>query len=299
MLQVNLRELPRVTVLGQVRQQEGWSPPERIQSAQMMIFLQEGDMTFRCGQEVFILAKGDYFLLPPGTTYAPSTEEGCLFHFVHFELVQPVKRLTEAEVQLLHQKRQQIFLGERDPSAYALPMDHHEYLMLPMHGNLGLLQDKIWLLLAECDMHRYGITPPRKTGLDLRIAEILNLLDLDSPDPSMQLKTAPPVLSRILLYIHQHYSENVTLARLSAQFELSKQYIAMLFREYVGTSVTQYVNRLKLDHSLDLLHYSSFRIGEIAERLGFSSAYYFGRLFRKHFGMTPSEYIRMAGGREQ
>ena len=43
MLQVNLREVPRVTVMGQVRQRENWQPQGREQPNHMMIFVIEGD----------------------------------------------------------------------------------------------------------------------------------------------------------------------------------------------------------------------------------------------------------------
>jgi len=297
MLHLNLRELPRVIVFGQVRQREGWHPQGREQPQHMMLFIQDGEMEFECENERYMLVKGDFLLLPKGTFYRPYTEIGCQFYFVHFEIAQTPKFLSEKEEKMIRIRRSQLFSGRTDSSAYALPVDNHEDFIIPIHGKMGVLQEKIGLLLAECEMERYAITPQKKTSIDLRFTEILNLLDQNMPDSGMQMKAAPPLLTRIMMFIHLHYSETVTLSRLSETFHVSKQYIAMLFREYMGTSVTQYVNRLKLDHALDLLRYSTFQIGEISDRLGFSNAYYFCRLFRKHFDMTPSEYIRLYGER--
>ena len=297
MLHLSLREIPRVIVFGQVRQRDGWQTEAKKQAHEMIIFVQEGDIQFQCEKNTYCLEKDDYLLMPKDTLYRPYTENGCQFYFVHFEISKPIMRLSETETVHVCQRRQQLFTGERDPSAYALPMDDHEDLILPMQGMLGGLKEKIGLLLAECEMERYGITPQKKTSIDIRFAEILNLLDQNPVASGTSNKAAPPLLTRMMMFIHLHYAETVSLNCLSETFHVSKQYIAMLFRTYIGTTVTQYVNRLKLDHALDLLRYSTFQIGEISDRLGFSSAYYFCRLFRKHFGMTPSDYIRRYGER--
>lgn len=297
MLRINLRELPRVIVFGQVRQAAGWQPPGRKQPNHMIVFVQDGDIFFHINNKGYQLQNGDYLLVPQGIDYTLHTRTGCQYFFVHFEIAEAPEMLSEFEMMKVRKRRMDVFQGERDPSAYALPMDHHEDLLLNECGNMGRFSKKIGLLLAECEINRYGITPSRKMTIDLRFAEILNLLDQNGNGTEMQMKEAPAMLTRMIMYIHQHYSEPVTLTQLSDTFHVSKQYIAMLFREYMKTSATQYINRVKLDHALDLLRYSTIQIGEISDRLGFSNAYYFSRLFRKYFGMTPSEYIRMHGER--
>jgi two-component system response regulator YesN len=102
----------------------------------------------------------------------------------------------------------------------------------------------------------------------------------------------PPVLSRILFFIHEHYADDLTLATLSDAFQLSRQYIMRLFQKHMHTTVTHYLTQLKMNHALELLRHSSFRINEVADMLGYHNTYYFCRLFRQHFGMTPTEYIR-------
>ena len=56
--------------------------------------------------------------------------------------------------------------------------------------------------------------------------------------------------------------------------------------------LNHYLTQLKMNHALELLRHSSFRINEVADMLGYHNTYYFCRLFRQHFGMTPTEYIR-------
>jgi len=107
------------------------------------------------------------------------------------------------------------------------------------------------------------------------------------------------VLSRILLHIHEHYADTITLTTLSETFHLSRQYIMRLFQKHMHTTLTHYITQLKMSHALELLRHSNFRINEVADMLGFHSTYYFCRLFRQQFGLTPTEYIRHGMNGEQ
>ena len=113
-------------------------------------------------------------------------------------------------------------------------------------------------------------------------------------DDSVQSAAYPTALSRILLYIHEHYMAPLTLADLSEEFQLSRQYIMRLFQKYLSTTVTHYIQRVKLIRAQELLRYSNFRVNEVAQMLGFDNAYYFCRLFKRQFQMTPTEFIRKA-----
>ena len=298
MMRISLKELPRVHTLGQIRQPGGWISVGRRLVAHMIVFLQQGDMNFRFGGQSYPLSEGEYLLIPSGTAYSASSQQGCQYHFVHFEPLSAVCQVNEFTAAKLQEQREESFSKARGNSTYALPMDGHEMLLFSMKGSMGEVQEKIWLLLTECDMYRYEMTPNRKTYIDIRFAEILNLLDQGTQKRGKMRKATPNVLSQMLLYIHQHYNEAVTLTDLSERFRISKQYVMMLFREQLGLSVTQYINRLKLEHSLDLLRYSTFQVNEIAEILGFGNAYYFCRLFKRQFLITPSEYRRQENSRE-
>ena len=63
-----------------------------------------------------------------------------------------------------------------------------------------------------------------------------------------------------------------------------------LFREQFGMTVTHYINEVKLRKSLDLLTFHSLSVSEVAYAVGFSSLYYFDRVFKKTYALTPSEY---------
>ena len=65
----NLRELPRVHMLGQIRQRAGWKNTARGITIDMLVLVRGGDMRFAIDGQVFSLRDGDYLLIPRGQSY--------------------------------------------------------------------------------------------------------------------------------------------------------------------------------------------------------------------------------------
>lgn len=287
LLEIQLTSLPRVEMLGQVRRGMGWGHTvERVQP-NLMVIVREGDMRFTTPAGVFPLKRDDFLFLPSGTAYyRVESQAGCRYEFIHFLLDHPAVSLGEGLRP--HAETEKKAVRPR-PRPYSLPLSEPESLMLPLSGALGREAEKVWSLIAECDMDRYEITPNRKLRIDLRFASLLCMLEVSAQQAPVE--AFPATLSRILFYLNEHYMEPVTLSSLSENFHLSRQYIMRLFRRHLQTTVTHYIQQVKLAHAQELLRYSTFRVQEVADMLGFSSAYYFCRLFRAHFGITPTAFI--------
>lgn len=93
-----------------------------------------------------------------------------------------------------------------------------------------------------------------------------------------------------LLYIHAHYTEKFTLCDVSQAVSLDKSYLCRLFKKETGTSIFQFINQLRLEKAAGLIASSQMNINEIALAVGVPDALYFTRMFKKHFGVSPSEY---------
>lgn len=279
----NLRELPRVHMLGQIRQRAGWKNSAQGITIDMLILVRGGDMRFVTGGQTFSLKEGDYLLIPRGQSYQVASEGSCEYVFVHFSLCEPLEEWrSEAETEL----------EKSGALPYSLPPSRPDRMHLPQSSRLEGERERVWLLLTECDMYRSGLTPNRKLRIEVRFAEVLSLLDTGAQSASAA--DYPAALSRILFHIHERYMQPLTLAGLSEEFGLSRQYVMRLFQRHLRTTVTQYLTRLRLEHSTELLQYSTLQVNEIAEAVGFSSAYYYCRLFHKEFGRTPTQYRKEA-----
>lgn len=96
--------------------------------------------------------------------------------------------------------------------------------------------------------------------------------------------------SQIISYVNENYIHIHTVEELSAHFNVSESYIYRIFRETVGASPKDHINRLRLEHLVHRMRYSDKPMKTLAAQSGFPCYEYFTRLFRKTYGMTPGEY---------
>lgn len=91
-------------------------------------------------------------------------------------------------------------------------------------------------------------------------------------------------------FIQHHFREDITLSTLAEVAHLNKYHLAHIFKETVGVSPIEYLNRVRIQECKLLLETTDFSIQNIADFIGFSSQSYFTQVFKRMTGMTPSEY---------
>ena len=103
-------------------------------------------------------------------------------------------------------------------------------------------------------------------------------------------------LNKSVSYIQKHFCDikldQRMLARLS---DMNYDYFRHIFKKIYQMSPIQYINRLKINYSEELLLNKLYSVQEISVITGFNSQYYFTRCFKKQTGLTPSQY-RETGG---
>ena len=100
--------------------------------------------------------------------------------------------------------------------------------------------------------------------------------------------------------------ENLSMEKMDVAFIADKMCMShsTLYRKIKGLTnmtVNEFVRKLKMQASLDLLRKGEHSIAEISDRTGFSSVTYFRQCFKDEFGMSPSEYVKRmntGGGKE-
>jgi len=96
-------------------------------------------------------------------------------------------------------------------------------------------------------------------------------------------------------HIDTHYAEPLSLGQLARLVNLSPQHFCSRFRAFFGVSPVKYAIRVRMAQASYLLLDRNLRVNEVARRVGIEDVYYFSRLFKRHFGRSPSD-LRVGPG---
>lgn len=96
--------------------------------------------------------------------------------------------------------------------------------------------------------------------------------------------------TRVLRYVKAHFMEDINLKTISYEFGMNAFYLGQLFKEWTNISFTNYITHLRIEKAKELLKDSSYRISEIAYRVGYFNVNYFYTIFKRKTGMSPAAY---------
>lgn len=166
----------------------------------------------------------------------------------------PIYRFDRQRQQILNQVINEIYGLSRHP----LPSDVQ---MAMIHNRFLEFLYRLW------ELSSYNIYNPE--GFDNAISE---------------------KIYQITSYIHEHYSEELSLETLTSRFYISPYYLSHQFHKVTGYTLTRYIQMTRIRNAQYALINSRDKITEISERSGFSSFSQFNRVFRKLCGVSPSEF---------
>lgn len=102
---------------------------------------------------------------------------------------------------------------------------------------------------------------------------------------------ANKTVAELKAFIQDNYGNaDLNLEHLAKQVYLHPNYISELFRQVTGKTITEYVTEVRMAEARRLLRETRCKTYEIAEMVGYTSAKYFSSIFRRTYGMTPTEY---------
>lgn len=91
-------------------------------------------------------------------------------------------------------------------------------------------------------------------------------------------------------FIEQNYTQNITIEMLAAESQMSVSRFFPCFKAELGLTPVDYINHQRISHAIVLLMDHNNSIESISEQVGFESAAYFRRVFKKITGKSPREY---------
>lgn len=94
----------------------------------------------------------------------------------------------------------------------------------------------------------------------------------------------------VLEYLRAHYAEHISIADMASLLQISESGFYTIFKKEMGTSPIKYLNDYRLSVARDLLLHTNDSMKEIAESVGIVDQFYFSRLFKTKYKMSPQKY---------
>lgn len=89
-------------------------------------------------------------------------------------------------------------------------------------------------------------------------------------------------------YINQNYARQVTLEELAAILGVSPFHLSRTFNSGSGFSLSEYLTLVRMDNARALLSEGRLNVSQVAYAVGYEDSGYFSKVFKKHFGCSPS-----------
>lgn len=118
--------------------------------------------------------------------------------------------------------------------------------------------------------------------------------DLSKKLPIVRDRSRVEVLRRVMLakqILHDALGETIALSELARSVAMSDYHLMRCFKLCYGTSIGQYLSRLRMEKAGKLLMHGQYSVSEVARECGFSNLSAFGRAFRRQWGCSPSSFV--------
>ena len=150
-------------------------------------------------------------------------------------------------------------------------------------------------LLKEFPNHHFNLPPP-SNPLPIKSAlyGILNQFLIGEPLVKNSQESSEQLTYDMLVFISEHFNENITLSTLANALGYSYQHISRVFNQKINTPFKDFLNWYRFEYAKQLLTETDLSIAEVAHESGFQSIRNFNLICMKLSGRTPKELRRSA-----
>lgn len=164
-------------------------------------------------------------------------------------------------------------------------------IIMSVYGNFSFAKRAI-----QVDVDDYLLKPIFEEDIKAVLSKLYDKMNgsLESRIIDEMLKTdidlLPKHIRRTIDYMMHHYREQISLSQLANYAFVSETYLSAEFSRLTGYTLVSFLNLLRLNASKELLTTTDTPLGEIALSVGITDVFYYSRLFKRFFGVTPGQY---------
>jgi two-component system response regulator YesN len=103
-------------------------------------------------------------------------------------------------------------------------------------------------------------------------------------------KRSRNIIEQIKEVIQKKYNENITINDIAKEVYLSNTYLCMMYKQETGETVNEYLTKVRIERAKELLKDPQNKLYDICYSIGYVEPGYFSKIFKKHTGLSPTEY---------
>ena len=232
---------------------------------------------------------------PKGKTVFPAGSGG----MVNSNVLHMTRAGSEGErnVQLIHIFDPSFIAGEpgsRIEKKFVLPVVAASQLEIMAFYPGDPAQEEVLALLR-----RSFSLSEQEWAYEIKLREVLSdiwvrLLSISAPllQEEREAGSSDDKIKMMMIYIHEHYPEKITVAELAAAAFSSERECYRVFRDCLHMSPVEYLQNFRLQMACKMLAKGRDTITAVSHACGLGSSSYFGKVFRGYTGCTLTEYRR-------
>lgn len=237
-------------------------------------------------------------------------QSGCIRIMVNYI----IKEIVSCSVVMLHSNLPHMIIGYTDDVRFAIVHIPERILTGEMERIPEMHKDKIFIqnsrfgyLFQSQQLSINAMSLSYKIHNNqgfLRISYLFELLHLLSESSHVELlsmsseqttgisevKVYESSVERAFRFIYAHFLEECSLAEIAEYANQNSSSLCRSFRKASGYTITEFINRLRVEKSCELLRNTSLSIKDISYQSGFNTFSYFNTKFKTITGITPRQY---------
>lgn len=246
--------------------------------------------------EFFYMQNGTLEYNTPGGRHLFPEGSGGMVNSNVLHMTKPLSQ-PEKTIQLLHIFDTSLLAGEhgsRIEQKYIAPIVTSPQIEVVSFSPETSEHKKILELILEAFR-----LPEYKFNYEMKLRETLSelwlmLFEQVRPllDQSKECRKSTDPIKKMMIYIHEHYSEKISISELAAAAYLSERECFRVFRDCLHMTPAEYIKSYRLQMACRMLTKGQEPVTVVGQACGLGSSSYFGKVFREYAHCTPSEYRR-------
>ncbi|MDR6555618.1 AraC family transcriptional regulator [Paenibacillus qinlingensis] len=250
--------------------------PDHFHEWYEIVYVYRGSGTFFIDHTFYDMKQGDLFLIPGNTIHrtTPDKEAPVTSTAIYFSPNIIQEPQLGDDFSYLHSFEQAATSRNYKLETRLSQSQHVDHLLESIHQ----------------EFQHAG--PGHRQAILLQLLQLLLFIQRDVQADARSLTAdalvGPLWMREILLYIDQHFCEDIGLQTLSKQASVTPAHFSRVFKQLIGMNITTYLLTKRIIRAKQLLHESDANVSTIAEWCGFESLPHFHAMFKRVLGMTPA-----------